>query len=59
MIPSGVSCKGELYMDDRKEGRKESVSPRNYGTSRWKANEDQEDRDNFEQLDEEKASAIL
>ena len=46
-------------MDDRKEGRKESVSPRNYGTSRWKANEDQEDRDNFEQLDEEKASAIL
>ena len=59
MIPSGVSYKGEPYMDDRKEGRKESGSPRNYGTNRWRANEDHEDRDNFERLDEEKASAIL
>ena len=58
MLPSGISRKREPYTDDwGKEGR-ESGSLWNHWTSRQRTNEDHEDRDDFEQLDEEKASPI-
>ena len=57
MLPSSVSCKGKLYMDDWGGGG-ESRNLGNYGTGRQRTNKDHEDREELEQLDEEKASPI-
>ena len=52
MLPSGVSCEREPYMDDRGEGRRKSGSPGNCRVGRRGTNEDHKDRDDFERRDE-------
>ena len=58
MLTGGVSYKGEPYLDDSGERRSKGGSLRDCGTSRQRANKDEQDRDDPESQDEDEASPI-
>ena len=58
MLPSGISCESEPYVDDRGERRRKGESLGNCEVGRWGTSEDHKDRDDLEGRDEEKICPI-
>ena len=58
MLPSSVSCEGKPYVDDRGEREREGGSPRDYRTSKRRANEDYKGRDKPKHRDKKETNSI-